>query len=191
MSFRGFVSETSAVEEIFTHPTSQSNGDATFEQAGGEWTTTSHAPLALLFDCERCTPATTDDELANMLSSRIRSIAEGSVSHKKTSTSDLEDVVRTALIKEAVAAQRRRKADLVKNKVENLEEEGFIFIRFEPNDPKSPRDWPKARKYFSVFCSHLNVCLASQTLTCSTGREGIEKTFGLSAEFATVGLSMC
>lgn len=83
------------------------------------------------------------------------------------------------------------KTDEVRKKVEDFEEQGYILVSFEDGDPENPRNWSKAKKYFlATFCSYLNVCVASQASAYSTGQTGVEEEFGVSAEVATLGLSL-
>lgn len=65
------------------------------------------------------------------------------------------------------------------------------LVTFEPHDAENPRNWSKAKKwYLTIFCSYLNVLVASQASAYSTGQEQLEKEFNMSSEAATVGLSL-
>lgn len=83
------------------------------------------------------------------------------------------------------------KTAAVRQKVEDFENQGFVLVGFEDGDMENPRNWSKAKRFFLVsFCSYLNVLVASQASAYSTGQTGVEETFGVSGEVATLGLSL-
>ncbi|CAO1628107.1 unnamed protein product [Parajaminaea phylloscopi] len=124
-----------------------------------------------------------------MVESRPESTTEGNGVPEKQGEHRLEDAIDGAPHHNTVEGEA--KADAVRKKVEDFEAQGYHLIGFEPNDPENPRNWSKGKKYFlTIFCSYLNVCVASQASAYSTGQTGIEETFGVSAELATVGLSL-
>lgn len=66
-----------------------------------------------------------------------------------------------------------------------------IYITFAQRDPDNPRNWPKGKKwYITCFASFLNVVTCLCAGGYSSASTGIAKAFGVSAEVATLGLSM-
>lgn len=91
----------------------------------------------------------------------------------------------------AINPHATEKSDAVRKKVEDYESQGYVLVGFEDGDPENPRNWSKAKKYFiATFCSYLNVMVASQASAYSTGQTGVEETFGVGSEVATLGLSL-
>ncbi|KAF2723358.1 MFS general substrate transporter [Polychaeton citri CBS 116435] len=66
-----------------------------------------------------------------------------------------------------------------------------IWITFSGHDPSNPRNWPKWQKwYITCFCSMLNIVTCICAGGFSSAAEEIATDLGVSAEAATVGLSM-
>lgn len=179
----------SAIEEKGTHPTSASYGDAALEQAEQHQAVTGTRPRSRPANHETGTAAA---EIGSQTHSDT--VDHGTTTTYNSSTTG-ESYNKDGDVQEKGLAEGRRnpssKPDPVKAKVKDLETEGYILCGFEPGDSENPRNWSLAKKYFlATFCSYLNVCVASQASVYSTGQTGIEEEFGVSAELATVGLSL-
>jgi multidrug resistance protein len=74
---------------------------------------------------------------------------------------------------------------------ENPNDDTPIFVTFSVHDPDNPREWPKWRKYYiTCFASSLNVLTCLCAGGYSSASDDVVKIFGVSAEIATLGLSM-
>lgn len=66
-----------------------------------------------------------------------------------------------------------------------------IFLTFSKHDSDNPRQWPKWKKwYITCFASFLNVITCLCAGGYSSAQDDIIEVFGVSAEVATLGLSM-
>ena len=66
-----------------------------------------------------------------------------------------------------------------------------IFVTFNAHDPENPRDFPRWKKwYITCFVSGLNVISCLCAGGSSSAATQISEHFNVSAEIATLGLSM-
>jgi hypothetical protein len=66
-----------------------------------------------------------------------------------------------------------------------------LLVRFGSDDQSDPHQWPTWKRYWCVaFASWLNVLVCIGASGYSTGAEGIGKSFNVSEEIVTLGLSL-
>jgi hypothetical protein len=66
-----------------------------------------------------------------------------------------------------------------------------LVAHFDERDPADPHHWPAWKRYgVVVFASWLNVLVCIGASGYSTGADSVVESFGVSAEVATVGLSL-
>lgn len=102
--------------------------------------------------------------------------------HIKQSKRNESQEEKTANIKEI---------DLPAHRHFSVTSDGYKKVYFSENDSENPRNWSNGQKwYLTIFCSYLNVIVASQASVYSPGQMQVIEEFNISEELAIAGLSL-